>query len=246
MKLKLNEAGQVVLQENKPVYIKDDGTEIAFDAKQAFDKIGELTGQAAGYRKELTAAKETVAKFGDLDVEKAQEALKTVANLDSKKLIEAGELDKVKSEIAQSFEPLKTENASLKSEMNNLRLENAFKGSEFVKEKLAIPADFAMPYFSKNFAFEDGLLVAKDASGSTIYSQSNPGEVASFDEALSIMVSRHPSKDAILKGSGSDGSGSEPNKHQSQGKTVTRTQFDGMDQSQRASFAKEGGKVVDA
>jgi hypothetical protein len=246
MKLKLNEAGQVVLQENKPVYIKDDGSEIAFDAKQAFDKIGELTGQAAGYRKELTTAKETVAKFGDLDVEKAQEALNTVANLDSKKLIEAGELDKVKSEIAQSFEPLKTENASLKSEMNNLRLENAFKGSSFVKDKLAIPADFAMPYFAKNFAFEDGSLVAKDASGSTIYSQSSPGEVASFDEALSIMVSRHPSKDAILKGSGSDGSGSEPNKHQSQGKTVTRTQFDGMDQSERASFTKEGGKVVDA
>ena len=95
MKLKLDDAGHAVLQDGKPVYVKDDGTEITFDAKQAFDKIGELTGQATGFRKERDSLKESLSKFGDIDPEKAQEALSTIANLDKKKLVDAGEVEKV-------------------------------------------------------------------------------------------------------------------------------------------------------
>lgn len=40
MKLKLDTNGAVVLQDGAPVYIKDDGSEIAFDGAKAFAKIG--------------------------------------------------------------------------------------------------------------------------------------------------------------------------------------------------------------
>lgn len=246
MKLKLDEAGHVVLSDGKPLYVKDDGTEIAFDAKQAFDKIGQLTGEATGYRKERDTAKEALAKFGDLDPAKAQEALRTVANLDDKKLVDAGEVERVKAEVAKSFEPLKAENDGLKGKINSLLVDNAFSGSQFIKDKLAVPADFAKAYFSQHFAVEDGKLTPKDGSGNVIYSPSKPGEIADFDEALSIMVSAHPAKDSILKGTNANGSGAEGNKGQSTGKSVTRTQFDGMSQPERTTFAKEGGTVVDA
>lgn len=245
MKLKLDDAGQAVLQDGKPLYVKEDGSEIAFDAKQAFDKIGELTGQATGFRKERDSLKDSLAKFGDIDPEKAQEALTTLSNLDAKKLVDAGEVEKVKEEVAKSFEPIKAENESLKGKINSLVVDNAFNGSQFIKDKLAIPADFAKAYFGQHFSVEDGALVPKDASGNTIYSPSKPGEIASFDEALSVMANSHPAKDAILKGTGSNGSGADAGKGQQQGKQATRSQFDAMSQPERAEFSKEGGKVVD-
>lgn len=247
MKLKLDDAGHAVLQDGKPVYVKDDGTEITFDAKQAFDKIGELTGQATGFRKERDSLKESLSKFGDIDPEKAQEALSTIANLDKKKLVDAGEVEKVKEEIAKSFEPMKTENATLKKEINDLRLDNAFSASQFIKDKMAIPADFAKAYFGQHFSVEEGKLTPKDASGNTIYSPSKPGEIASFDEAISIMANSHPAKDSILKGTGANGSGAEQGKGQGsgQGKQVTRADYNKMAPAEQRNVALSGATVID-
>ena len=49
MKLKLDENNFAVLQDGKPVYLHDDGREIAFDGAQAFGKIKQLTGENVAY-----------------------------------------------------------------------------------------------------------------------------------------------------------------------------------------------------
>ncbi|VTP69605.1 Uncharacterised protein [Leclercia adecarboxylata] len=45
MKLKLDANGHVVVENGMPVYIHDDGKEIAFDAAQAVSKITSLNGE---------------------------------------------------------------------------------------------------------------------------------------------------------------------------------------------------------
>ena len=56
MKLKLDANGNVVLQDGKPVYIKDDGTEIAFDAAGTVATISRLNAEAKGHREAIAAA----------------------------------------------------------------------------------------------------------------------------------------------------------------------------------------------
>ena len=50
MKLKLDANGHVVVENGMPVYIHDDGKEIAFDAAQAVSKISSLNGEAKTHR----------------------------------------------------------------------------------------------------------------------------------------------------------------------------------------------------
>lgn len=50
MQLKTDENGNVVVQDGKPVYMYDDGQEIAFDAMQNMAKISQLNAEAKQHR----------------------------------------------------------------------------------------------------------------------------------------------------------------------------------------------------
>jgi hypothetical protein len=212
MKLKIDEKGNVVVQDGKPVYVKDDGTEIAFDVMGTTQTISRLNAEAKGHRERAEAAEGKLKTFeGIEDPEAARKALGTVANLDAKKLIDAGEAEKVRAEITKAFEA-KLADASaqaetLKSQLYGQMVGGAFSRSKFVADKLAIPADLVEARFGKHFAVKDGKVIATDANGNTIYSPANPGEPADFDEALTHLVNAYPQKDQILKGSGAGGGG---------------------------------------
>ena len=104
MKLKIDEQGHAVLQDGKPVYVHDDGKEVPFDAEQAVTKIASLNAEAKQHREAKEAAEAKLKAFDGVDVDKAKQALETVANLDAKKLIDAGEVEKVKAEMAKAYE----------------------------------------------------------------------------------------------------------------------------------------------
>ena len=53
-----------------------------------------------------------------------------------------------------------------------------------IAEKLAIPPDMVEARFGKAFTIEEGRIVAKDANGNKLYSASNPGELAGFDQPI--------------------------------------------------------------
>lgn len=212
MKLKLDADGHVVLQEGKPVYVKDDGTEVAFDAPGTIAAIGKLNAEAKTHRERAEAAEGKLKGFEGIDdPAKAREALNTLANLDAKKLVDAGEIERVKGEISKGFQTQLDSEKSAR-EKAEARLHREMVGGSFVRskyaaEKLAIPPDLVEAYFGRHFKVEDDAVVAYDANGQKLYSHSNPGALAGFDEALSILVNQYPSKDSILKGTGGHGGG---------------------------------------
>lgn len=103
MKLKLDENGHVVVQDGKPVYVHDDGKEVAFDAPQTVATITRLNGEAKTHREAKEQFEAQVKAFEGLDPVKVKEALGIVQNLDAKKLVDAGEVDKVKTEITDAL-----------------------------------------------------------------------------------------------------------------------------------------------
>lgn len=255
MKLKLDEQGHVVVQDGKPVYVHDDGKEIAFDAPATVAKISQLNGEARGHRERAEAAEKKLKEYDGLDPAEARNALEQIKNIDRKKLVDAGEVEKVKSEIAKGYETklaeLENKFKEAESQLYQEKIGGSFARSKFITDKMAIPADFVQARFGDQFKIEEGKIVAYDKSGSKIYSRAKPGELADFDEALEILVDAYPQKDSILKGSGASGAGTSANARGGGGtvRTIMRADFDKMAPTEKAATAKEiaegKAKVID-
>lgn len=255
MKIKLDANGNAVLKDGKPVYIKDDGTEIEFDAAQAFGKITQLTGEAKANRERAEAAEGKVAAFKDItDPAAAIAALATVKNLKDKQLVDAGDVEKVKAEaiaaVEAKYKPIVDENSTLKGQLDNELIGGSFARSKLITEKFAIPADLVQARFGANFKRENGKVVAYDQAGNQIYSQKKPGDLADFDEALEIMVGAYPHRDSILKGTGASGGGAgggSGNPGAGGKKTMTRAAFDALDPAAKAAAVtgKDAVTVMD-
>lgn len=213
MKLKLDENGNVVVQDGKPVYVYDDGKEVAYDVPAAVAKISALNAEAKQHREAKELAESKLKAFDGIEnAELARKALETVKNLDDKKLIDAGEAEKVKAEVVKQYELKLAEKdaevAKAQTALHNEVIGGAFARSSFILEKMSIPSDMVQAYFGKHFTYENGKVVAKDSLGNQIFSRKSPGEMADFDEAIEQIVSTYPQKDHILKASGNSGSGS--------------------------------------
>ena len=213
LKLKLDDAGHVVVQDGKPVYVNEDGKEIPYDVNQANNKISELCKEAKTHREAKEAAEQKLRQFDGIeDPEAARKAIETCNNLDSKKLIDVGEIERVKAEINKAanakIEEAHKETETVKQQLYDEKIGGSFARSNFIKDRLAIPADIAQAAFGKNFNVTgEGRIIAKDNNGNEIYSQINPGEPAAFDEALEILVGNYKNKDSILRGNQATGAG---------------------------------------
>ena len=215
MKLKLDENGHVVVQDGKPVYVHDDGKEVAFDAPQTVATITRLNGEAKTHREAKEQFEAQVKAFEGLDPVTVKEALGIVQNLDAKKLVDAGEVDKVKAEITdalkKTYEPqiqqLTTERDAVQQQLHSELIGGGFARSKFIQDNIAVPVDMIQATFGKNFQIENGKVVAVGADGQKIYSRARPGEVADFDEALESLVGGYQHKDSILKGGQGSGGG---------------------------------------
>jgi len=252
MKLKLDAEGHVVVDDGKPVYTDDAGADIAFDVVGTKATIARLNGEAKGHREAKEAAVDALKAFdGISDPQAAIKALETVGNIDAKQLIDAGQIEVVKAEITKVFQGQLDEKdaeiGTLTSTLNGEVIGGSFARSKFIADNMAIPAGLVQAQFGKSFSLENGKIVSKDASGNPIYSKANPGELAGFDEALGWLVGQYPEKDKILKGSGGQGSGAQNGNGSGApgNKTMTRAEFDGYDQYERAAKFKDGFKVVD-
>lgn len=212
MKLKLDESGNAVLQDGKPVYVHEDGKEVAFDAAGTVATITRLNAEAKSHREGKEAAEKLLKGFeGIEDGAAARKALEIVANLDAKKLVDAGEIERVKGEISKAFQgqldEANTRAQSLEQQLYGEKIGGSFARSKMIAERLAVPADMVQATFGSRFKIEDGQVVAYDANNSKIYSRARPGELAGFDEALEVLVEAYPHKEHILKSSGASGGG---------------------------------------
>lgn len=241
MKLKLDADGHAVLQDGKPVYITDDGKEAAIDVAGTVGTITRLNSEAKSHRERAEAAEKALKSFeGIADPAAAIKALGLVANLDAKKLIDAGEVETVKAELTKGFTEKLTAAEKRAQDMEAAlygeKIGGAFARSKFIADKAAVPADMIQSRFGSAFKIEDGKTVAYDANGSKIYSRAKPGELADFEESLEILVDGYAYKDNILKGNSNGGGGTrQSNGGGTGGKTMTRAAFDALSPSAKAS-----------
>ena len=227
MKFKLVEDGSAILADEKglPVVLQDDGTELGIDAIGLYTKVPELQAEAKKHRLNHKSVKEeleaTLAKLSVFSViedpEAAIRAIETVKNLKDGDLIKAGEAENMKRQMVATFEQdklkiqnkldkeikdLRDANAHLTTNLNQTVISSHFSRSKFCSESLALPVDIVENYFGKHFRTE--VINGKPAvigylGDDKIYSTSNPGTTADFDEALSKIVDRYHDKEAILK-----------------------------------------------
>ena len=226
MKLKLDDDGRAAVLDGKPVYVHDDGREVAFDAPGTVAAIARLNGEARSHRERAEAA---------------EARLKTA--LETPGPVDAGAIDRARAEAAQAvearYQPVVQERDALHGELVKARIGGAFTRSRFIADKLAIPADLVEARFGSQFRIEEGQVVAFDGAGNRIASPANPGEPASFDEALAIIVSGYPYRDTILKGSGASGSGAQGGGGHGGGRQVTRAQFLALSPAGQAAIARD-------
>lgn len=241
-------------QDGKPIFV-DGGKELPMDVPAMRDKITALGSEAKGHREAKEAAEKALKAFEGIEDPKAAiKALETVKNLDDKKLVDAGEIEKVKSEaikaVEEKYKPTVEKAEALEKQLRQEKIGGSFARSQFIAEKLAVPVPMVEKTFGDHFTIEDGKIVAKDANGNQIYSKANPGEPASFDEAIEALVEASPYRDNIMKGTGSSGTGARPGAaNGAGGKTMTRAQYDQMrqenPQAARKAVLEDGVTVTD-
>lgn len=221
MKLKLDENGHVVVQDGLPVYVDDDGKEIPFDAPGAMSKITALNNEAKNHRLAKEAAEAALKEFEGLDVNEAKKALETLKALDGGQLKTAEAVEKLKKDIAASFEvdkqALISENekrhrdfeekiSEKDTTIRNLMLRSKFESSPHFageKPKTTLLPEVAAEYFGRYFNIEgeypDIRVIGKNpTNGEVILSRTRYGEPATFEEAISFMIEQHPGKDRLL------------------------------------------------
>ncbi len=254
MKLKTvtieNKTYAEVNEQGLPIYVHDDGKEVAHDAAQTVATISRLNGEAKTNRERYEKAESTLKAFeGIEDPVAAKKALETLKNFDDKKLVDAGEVEKVKAEAIKAVEdkyaPIVQERDAFQAQLHNELIGGGFARSKYIQDNISVPADMIQAQFGKNFKIEEGKVVAYGTDGQKIYSRSRPGEVAEFDEALESLVGGYQYKDSILKGGQGSGGGFQGNGGQGGAKTMSRDQFTNLKPIEQSSFMREGGKVTD-
>lgn len=253
-KLKLDAQGHVVLQDGKPVYIKEDGSEIAADINQMTATIASRNAEAKQHREAKEAAEAKLATFGDIDPAKAKDAFDKLSKIDQAKLIDAGKVDEVRSEVTKAFtakvDAAEKKAADAIAKFTGMTRTSAFNRSEFVTKKIAVPVEMVEATFGKNFQVdaETGKIKAVYDNGTPIYSPTKPGEEATFDEAIGELVKAYPHRDRILVGANNSGSGAQGGSGGGGGtRTMKLSEFQKLDplaQSQTAKAAGEGKVVI--
>jgi hypothetical protein len=266
MKLKLDEKGNVVAQDGRPVYVHDDGKEVAFDAPNTIATISRLNGEAKINRERYEAAEGKLKSFdGIADPEVARKALETIKNIDDKKLVDAGKVEEVRAAAVRAHEEqsratakahaeevtrLKTENEKITSNFYAEKIGSSFSRSKFFSKdaessfKFAIPPDMVQARFGQQFKIEEGKVVAYDNAGNKIYSRTRPGEIADFDEALETLVEAYPYKDQILKGSVGAGGGAGSGGGVGGKKSISLAAFNALHPKERAKHMEDGGTIL--
>ncbi|MFZ3192810.1 MAG: DUF6651 domain-containing protein [Moraxellaceae bacterium] len=252
MKLKLDANGNVVLQDGKPVYVHDDGTEVAFDVVGTTATIKRLNAESKTHREAKEAAESSLAAFAGIDDPvAAKKALETIKNFDEKKLVDAGEVERIKTEaikaVEDKYKPVIDERDRLAGDLRKEKIGGSFARSKFVSENLVIPPDFVEARFGSHFELEDGKVVAKFPNGEKIYSRARPGELADFDEALGELVGQYSQKDQILKGTAGSGGGASGGGNNGGGgkKSMKRGDFDALDPAAKSAHVNSGGAITD-
>lgn len=231
-------------EDGNPIWIYEDGEnsgrEVAADFNRMSKKLGDVTAESVGRKNKIRELEEKFKSLNEIEniddwFNTANEALQTVANYNDKELIAAGEAEKIKQGVIDSYEQklatlkdtsdtavtnLQQKLTDNDTKIHDLIIRSAFDRSEYLRDQTVLLPDMAYKYFGDRFGVdetESGLVgFAKDKESNKIMSLMNPGEFAAPDEAIELLVLEHPQRDRIIKkeasGSGTTNSSeSKPN-----------------------------------
>lgn len=220
---------------DKPIYVHDDGKEMPHDAVHSVATIARLNNEAKTNREAKEAAEKALKAFeGIEDPTAAKKAIQTMQNLDDKKLVDAGEVEKVKAEaikaVEEKYAPIVQQRDSLEAQLHGELIGGGFARSKYIQDNIAV---------GQHFKIEEGKVVAYDQKGEKIYSRLRPGELANVDEALESLVGGYQHKDLILKGGKGNGGGFQSGGKGGASSGMKRSE---MSVSQRAEYIKEHGQ----
>ncbi|EPK0206025.1 DUF6651 domain-containing protein, partial [Acinetobacter baumannii] len=202
-----------------------------------------LNNEAKTHREAKEAAEKALKAFeGIEDPAAAKKALQTIQNLDDKKLVDAGEVEKVKAEaikaVEEKYAPIVEQRDALEASLHKELIGGGFARSKYIQDNIAVPVDMVQATFGHHFKIEEGKVVAYDPNGEKIYSRVRPGELANVDEALESLVGGYQHKDLILKGGKGTGGGFQGG---GKGGAPTGMKRSEMSVSQKADYIKEHG-----
>lgn len=229
MPWKTDENGAIVVTDGNPVWIYENGPEKDKETPVEFGRtlatIQNITKESIGRKEKINELKAITAKLEEAGIEDidsyiadARQALETVKNLSDQQQAQAGEMERVKQGITDSYnrqiEALKE--AAKKSEaewqakldakqraIDDLVIRGAFERSDFIRDKTVMLPEMAFSYFGGQFKVEekDGRLIgyAVDRNGDRIMSLKNPGSYADPSEAIEIIINEHPQRDRLLR-----------------------------------------------
>lgn len=235
---KMDENGKIETKDGNPIWIDANGGESVLDG----GTIGRLNGEAKKLRERAEAAENTAKAFEGLDATKAREALELAGKIDQKQLIEAGKVEEVRNQISTQFQKEINERdqklAQLQTTLDNTVISNVFKGSAFIRDRMAVPLDMFEAAFRDRFKVENGSVVAYDRAGNQIMSKKKIGEIADADEAIELIVESYPQRDLILKANEGGGTGNQGGGGNRGGnRTISRSDFENMRPAQQAEIA---------
>lgn len=171
----------------------------------------------------LAALQAEIAKFKDIDPEKAKQLLAKEAEAEKAALEAKGEFDRLKKMMADEHakeklsleEAVKAKDADLAAalaQINELTIGQAFSNSEFVKSELVMPSSKARAVYGAHFEIEAGRIVAfdkpKGSEGRTKLVDGS-GEAMSFEAAMRKIIETDSDRDALLKSKIKEGAGSQ-------------------------------------
>lgn len=236
----------IELKDGNPIWIDANGNE----AQLSGDSVARAHGDAKALRLRAEAAETALAPFKDIDPVKAKEAIGIVAKLDQKRLIDAGEVDRVKAEISTQYTgqitELQSANKDLQQRIDANAIDGIFTNSEFVRERIAVPQDMFQASFRSHFKIKDGKVEAFDKSGNRVMSKKTVGDYAEPAEALEILVDQHPQKETILRANQNSGGGGGGGGGRNGKRTMTRTEFEQLPANEAAANAAKmrSGELV--
>lgn len=227
--------------DGNPIFVGDDGKEQTVGAGY----IKRLTTENSQYRKDAKEANEKLKAFGDLDPVAAKAAVDKLKDVDFDALVNKGEVESVKSQLREQFEAQLNEANEKLAEANrkveNLALNNAFNSSEFLKDRLAVPADAARATFRDRFKVEGDKVIPLDGNGNPLLNKH--GDTASVDEAFETFINARADKDTWLRAPDASGSGSQGGGGgRGQGNIVKRADFDAMAPGDQAAIGARAAK----
>lgn len=238
MSWKLDENNNIVLKDGDPIYVDANG----FEKTVGVDTIARLNNEAKEHRVAKEEALSKLKAYEGIDPQKAREALEMVSKFEAKKLVDTGEVDKLKAQITAQFQQqiVEKDNAfnDLKSKFDNMLVDNLFANSEFIRNNVAVPVDMFEAKFKNNFKVENGEVVAYGYDGSRLMSKTRMGEPATCEEAMQILAESHPNKDVILRATPASGSGAGTGGGSvGGGRYMKRSDFEKLSPAQQAEIA---------